>query len=101
MEFFHILGKPTIAPNSWHAFKRGCRIFRKLDFDTPVNRVGSAKGVIDSRQNGMFGLTAKMVHKTNRARFLTAKVKAAVQMEDADRRHTCLSFMYRPDAIYE
>ena len=47
----------------------------------------------------MFGLIAKMVHKTNRARFLIAKVKAAMQMEDADRRHTCLSFSHRPDAL--
>jgi hypothetical protein len=47
----------------------------------------------------MFGLIAKMVHKPHRARFLTAKVKAAVQMEDVDRRHTCLSFSHRPDAV--
>ena len=99
MEFFHILGELAIAPNGWHAFQRRCCIFGERNLHAPVNRLGRAKGIINRRQNGMFRLIAKMVHKTNRARFLTAKVKAAMQMEDADRRHTCLSFSHRPDAL--
>ena len=41
----------------------------------------------------MFCLIAEMVDQTNRARFLPAQIETAVQMKDADCRHTCLSLM--------
>ena len=101
VESLHIAREAAIAAHAWHSGEGRRCVFWKVDLHTTVECACCPKGVVDGRKHCMLCLIAKMVHQANRARFLTAYVKTAMQMEDADRRHTCLSFMHRPDAIYE